>query len=547
MSTKTKLISTISVFCMVLALLVTGVWAVSTANITLGGTVSFTADNVNAVITGSITGIQETDVNIKPLTYTAKTKPEQAELNSWNNNVSFDSGNLITMTITVQNKSTERSLYVKVTDNTTTTNIDKTFTADKAGVESGKEYELIKGGTITYTMTMKVASLDQSASATYAYNVDLRDANAQADEPDTFALEYDEENEYYYVNMGKYQGTDVRWRYISSDGETKYTSTTAPDMTTGQGWFVQETQTVSMAFDADSYEYDTSDVAIYLDTYKTVLGIADTDPVYSKIKPRAMTDLYKEIRWGADDDGNELIDGTTTSTAEVHFWLMSINEIYDLIGGGNGISYSSFGNYPDLAWTAEYMSRSHGTDGIAERGDHIYSVVSGPEWSTLELGGARAIRPAFMVDWTQTTAQAGVPIPNLENMLEFGDLDSDAQTATVIGNSITTDNVDLVIPEKVTLDGVEYTITKIGDEAFYDCSYLTSVTIPASVTTIGREAFWGCANLATATIHAVDDLPDYGGGDDDYPFPESVKIYSEVGYGSYSITHPWRDYGIYEI
>ena len=178
MSTKTKLISTISVFCMVLAMLVTGVWAVSTANITLGGTVSFTADNVNAVITGSITGIQET-VDIKPLTYTAKTQPEQAELNSWNNNVSFDSGNLITMTITVQNKSTERSLFVTVTDNTTTTNINKDFSSTVNNVGSGDTYEVVAGGEIEYTLTLSVDELDYSASATYALDVDLRDANAE--------------------------------------------------------------------------------------------------------------------------------------------------------------------------------------------------------------------------------------------------------------------------------------------------------------------------------------------------------------------------------
>ena len=42
----------------------------------------------------------------------------------------------------------------------------------------------------------------------------------------------------------------------------------------------------------------------------------------------------------------------------------------------------------------------------------------------------------------------------------------------------------VVIPEKVTYESVEYSVTSIGEYAVYDCSGLTSVTIPNSVTSI---------------------------------------------------------------
>ena len=45
-----------------------------------------------------------------------------------------------------------------------------------------------------------------------------------------------------------------------------------------------------------------------------------------------------------------------------------------------------------------------------------------------------------------------------------------------------------------------YPISNIGDEAFYGCSGLINVTIPASVTGIGHGAFAFCSNLADVTI-----------------------------------------------
>ena len=58
----------------------------------------------------------------------------------------------------------------------------------------------------------------------------------------------------------------------------------------------------------------------------------------------------------------------------------------------------------------------------------------------------------------------------------------------------------VTIPPSVTYDNVTYKVTGIGEYAFYDCTGLTSITIPNSVTSIGISAFSGCTGLTSITI-----------------------------------------------
>ncbi len=59
---------------------------------------------------------------------------------------------------------------------------------------------------------------------------------------------------------------------------------------------------------------------------------------------------------------------------------------------------------------------------------------------------------------------------------------------------------DVVIPASVNHEGESYPVTRIGDQAFYECHELTSVTIPEGVTAIGKEAFYECDRLTSVTI-----------------------------------------------
>ena len=82
-------------------------------------------------------------------------------------------------------------------------------------------------------------------------------------------------------------------------------------------------------------------------------------------------------------------------------------------------------------------------------------------------------------------ANAAVNIDGL-----YYELSSNTRTATLTYQNTTTSNysslpVSVAIPEKVTYNGTEYTVTTIADKAFANCTSLESISIPGSVTSIG--------------------------------------------------------------
>ena len=68
---------------------------------------------------------------------------------------------------------------------------------------------------------------------------------------------------------------------------------------------------------------------------------------------------------------------------------------------------------------------------------------------------------------------------------------------------------NIVIPSSVVYNGNTYSVTSIGNSAFYECYGLTSVTIPNSVTSIGNLAFYLCSGLTSVTIpNSVTEISD---------------------------------------
>jgi len=59
---------------------------------------------------------------------------------------------------------------------------------------------------------------------------------------------------------------------------------------------------------------------------------------------------------------------------------------------------------------------------------------------------------------------------------------------------------DVTIPTSVINNDTIYSVTCIGEKAFYNCSSLTSIVLPSSITSIGRYAFIRCSNIKSIII-----------------------------------------------
>ena len=84
--------------------------------------------------------------------------------------------------------------------------------------------------------------------------------------------------------------------------------------------------------------------------------------------------------------------------------------------------------------------------------------------------------------------------------LRFTILDANAKTVEVAQmNPVTTRGV-WEIDANPVYNGVTYTTVAVGDSAFYNCTGMTSITIPNTVTRIGTSAFRYCTGLTQFTI-----------------------------------------------
>lgn len=196
MTLKAKLFSTIAAFCLVAVLMIVGVFAASSVSVNMSGKISFTANDVVAIISGTVTGTKDDSTAQAALTnikFTGSEAEDDSEnVKSWNGlewsfaDKTSGSTTGIVFVITVHNDHTENN----ITSTLTIGDLETTLAAQNVTVTvatSGTDSEgsataaqtIAKGAEITYTFTFKIANTNKSVDiANWADGVSINLADA---------------------------------------------------------------------------------------------------------------------------------------------------------------------------------------------------------------------------------------------------------------------------------------------------------------------------------------------------------------------------------
>ena len=173
------------------------------------------------------------------------------------------------------------------------------------------------------------------------------------------------DSDYYYMYMGSYNGSPIEWRFVSTDGgATRYTYTAGQaDSITGECVFVQNTYTKNMAFDADSNNYETSDIRAYIIGDMISELVLTNDATYAKVIANA--DVF----------GDKL-------------WLLSEEEVENLFVDNNDRNFFNITNREAWWLRSPDVSNSDSACGVAPYGNLLYVTVDNT---------AATIRTAFKI------------------------------------------------------------------------------------------------------------------------------------------------------
>lgn len=176
MSNKVKLISVVSAFVLVLALLIVGVFAAQSVTVNLGGTITFQATDVQATISAAVVNnatVGDATNKLKAITLDAD-NDGATEIATWAGlAIAFDpSGDDVTIVFTITNDHTEKGLVVTTTETPGTLSNMTMATSVVGGTGTVASNTIAVGESAEYTVTFHITSQNSSASIT-GFNVAL--------------------------------------------------------------------------------------------------------------------------------------------------------------------------------------------------------------------------------------------------------------------------------------------------------------------------------------------------------------------------------------
>ncbi|MBO5021964.1 MAG: leucine-rich repeat domain-containing protein, partial [Clostridia bacterium] len=187
-------------------------------------------------------------------------------------------------------------------------------------------------------------------------------------------------------------------------------------------------------------------------------------------------------------------------------WLMSVAEVYTLLGGGtigaDGTIASSWSTEVRAGcnWDADNTSDYYWLRSPNPRySDRAFGVLSSGGCGYYGVGSTCAVRPAFNLELGGGNTEEDTPV-NAEDVpyLAFTVINENEKSVEVSLDRSASVPSDLVIPSHVIMNEKQYTVTSIPD-ADYDSGQAlqgvscNSLTLPNSLKYIGSFAFYAAS------------------------------------------------------
>ena len=390
---KTKLLLSLAMMCLSIAVLCFGVLAATSVTYSISGTISYEVKDVFVKINTSVYAIaeqqdkatvittvkaMESKSQAESLTINSKTYTRTQKMDEYDS-TSADTGSATGINLTyggtkgyytyyivinIKNLSASKDVYARVTDNTTEeVNSIKTTNLYQNAIKSTETKNIV----IAYSIKDKTSSID---SANINYSLKVSYETTAYTNPIT--IENDTTNSYYYVTLGTYDSSSIRWKLVSLDGVNKYTYDSSDNFEArylSDAIFLQ--QSVSggtVAFDAASTDYKYGYNNYYESDIRTNINelsnwnLTESD-VSSLISKRNITLIGKERAYY----GSGKYAGVTND----YFWLLSEEEVEKYMGTGTG----------DHIWIpegkasgVEYWLREATNDGVKYSVNYVMGV-----------------------------------------------------------------------------------------------------------------------------------------------------------------------------
>ena len=215
----------------------------------------------------------------------------------------------------------------------------------------------------------------------------------------------------------------------------------------------------------------------------------------------------------------DAFDGSFPEYATLHVPASAINSYRSTA------PWSEFGKFETTSIAVERITLSQSSATLTEGEEMTLTATVEPDdaadtsvtWSSSNpsvatvdnTGKVTAIAPgtatitATANDGSGVSAQCEVTVTRTAKVEIDGiwyNLITKGKVAEVTSSDGTEYSGSITIPATVTHNGVEYSVTSIGESAFARCSSLTAITLPEGVTSIGKYAFYDCSSLTTITL-----------------------------------------------